>query len=133
MAQFNHSNASRINSMANRAFIGFRAEHNIGNARPENDDFIGDTPRPTGLSSGHSDCHIPDGIMMYSVPVSSDPRSYSTSSMPTSTEYKHARGGLEDAHANDMWACPNPYGGCEGTWNPSWHSVCPLCGAAKPS
>ena len=33
-------------------------------------------------------------------------------------------------HTSDVWSCPNPYGGCEYTKNPSWLPHCPICGAA---
>jgi len=33
-------------------------------------------------------------------------------------------------HSYDVWKCPNPYGGCEDTLNPSWHAHCPICGCA---
>lgn len=73
------------------------------------------SPYPSSISIGHGD--------------------HSVSPNATPTGLGDTYGGYDFApdHSDDVWDCPNPYGGCEDTQNAGWCTHCPICGAARPT
>jgi len=135
---FNIPNTSRAMSVGRETLSGVpddRSTRNNYDGHARRAGNLSAVTRHARVHSAEESLYTPLTISPYPSSISAGHGDHSLSPSATLTGLSDTHGGyiLAPDHSDDVWDCPNPYGGCEYTQNPSWHAHCPICGAAKPS
>ena len=135
---FNIPNTSRAMSEGQETLSGMPDDRSTrsdydGHARCDGN--LSAVPKHAHIHSAEESVYTPLTISRYRSSISTGHGNHSVSPNATLAGLGDTCGGYNFApdHSDDVWACPNPYGGCEDTHNAGWHAHCPICGAAKPS